>query len=119
MTECVCQSVSVKIPEGRFFKVMISSNADGASLNFRMNRANLAQLEKSRPRLITIHATKLSLTNSLPKIKEYKDIDDIMTSIFHVFLQKVENTTAALNIGGYIFPEVTGTIFVTHRLKGT
>ena len=59
------------------------------------------------------------MTNSLPKIKEYKDIDDIMTSIFHLFLQKVENTTTALNIDGYIFPEVTDTIFVTHRLKGT
>ena len=52
-------SVSVKIPEERYFKSTISSNADGASLNFRMNRANLAQLEKSRPRLITIHCNKI------------------------------------------------------------
>ena len=64
-------------------------------------------------------------TSGRTGFKEFKLIDDLMTSVFYLHKRSgklkrmFRNTANALNIDGYVFPKVTGTRFVTHRLKGT
>ena len=118
----------VNLPENTYKYCMISSTADGASVKFGKYSGLLTQQKENRPLLITIycvaHRAELALKDSLVKYKEYKEVDDLMTSVF--YLQKrsgklkrvFKNTAAALNIDGYVFPKVTGTRFVTRRIKG-
>ena len=120
---------SIKISEDAFHKRMVSSTADGASVNFGRYNGVLTQQKETRPWLITIHCVahraELALKDSLLSFKEFKMIDDLMTSVFYLHRRSgklkrmFRNSANALNIDGYVFPKVTGTRFVTHRLKGT
>ena len=106
---------------------MISSTAEGASVNFGKYSGLLTQQKENCPWLITIHCVahraELALKDSLLKYKQFNEVDDLMTSVF--YLQKrsgklrrmFKNTATALNIDGCVFPKVTGTRFVTHQLN--
>ena len=71
------------------------------------------------------HRAELALKDSLLSFKAFKMIDDLMTSVFYLHRRSgklkrmFRNTANALNIDGCVFPKITGTRFVTHRLKGT
>ena len=64
---------------------MISSTADGASVNFSKYSGLLTQQKENRLWLITIHCiahrAKLTLKDSLLKYKEFKEVDDLMTCL--------------------------------------
>ena len=69
------------------------------------------------------HKAELALKDSLLKYKEFKEVDDLMNYVFYLHKRSgklkrmFKNNATALNIDGYVFPKVTGTRFVTHRLK--
>ena len=77
----------VKLPENTYKYRMISSTADGASVNFGKYSGLLTQQKQNRPWLITIHCVahraKLALKDSLLKYKEFKEVDGSMTSVFY------------------------------------
>ena len=118
----------VKLPESTYKYRMILSIADGASVNFDKYSGLLTQEKENYPRLVTIqcvaHRVEMALKDSLLKYKEFKEVDDLMASVFYLhklsgkLKRMFKNTATALNIDGYVFPKVTGTRFVTHRLKG-
>ena len=114
----------VKLPENTYKYRMISSTAGSASVNFGKYSGLLTQQKENRPWLITIHCVvhraELALKDSLLKYNEFKEVDDLMKSVFYLHkrsgkLKRIfKNTAAALNIDGYVFPKVTGRRFVTH-----
>ena len=116
----------VKLPGNTYKYRMILSTADGASVNFGKYSGLLTQQNENRPWVITIHciahSAELALKDSLLKYREFKEVNDLITSVF--YLQKhsgklkriFKNTATVLNIDGYVFPKVTGTRFVTHQL---
>ena len=117
----------VKLPKNTYKYCMISSTADGASVNFGKYSGLLTQQKENHPWLIMIHCVahraELALKDSLLKYKEFK-VNDLMASVFYLHKRSgklkrmFKETATALNIDGYVFPKVTGTRFVTHQLKG-
>ena len=77
----------VKLPQNTYKYRMISSTADGASVNFRKYSGLLTQQKQNCPWLITIHCVahraELALKDSLLKYKEFKEVDGLMTSVFY------------------------------------
>ena len=75
----------VELPENTQKYRMISSTADGASVNFSKYSGLLTQQKENRLWLITIHCiahrAKLTLKDSLLKYKEFKEVDDLMTCL--------------------------------------
>ena len=105
---------TIKISEDTFQKLMVSSTADGASVNFSRYNRVLTQQKETRPWLVTIHCVahraELALKDSLLSFKEFKLIDNLMTSVFYLHKRSgklkrmFRNTANALNINGYVFP---------------
>ena len=86
------------------------SIADGASVNFGKYSGLLTQQKENHPWVITIHciahSAELALKDNLLKYKEFKEVNDLITSVF--YLQKCsgklkrifKNTATVLNIDG-------------------
>ena len=109
--------MTLKIHQGKSVKSMISSTADGASLNFSKYTGILTQQKENRLWFITIHCVshraKLLLNGSLLQL------NDLVASKFYLHkrlgkLKKIfRNIPSPLNIDGYIFSRATGSRFVT------
>ena len=103
----------VKLPENTYKYRMISSTANGASVNFGEYSGLLIQQKQNDPWLITIHwisyRVEMALKDSFLKYKEFKEINDLMTSVFYLHKRSeklkrmFKNTATALNIDGYAF----------------
>ena len=107
---------------------MISSTADGASVNFGRYSGLVTRQKSNRKWLVTIHCVshraELSIKDSIYKNHFFKEIDEFMIGLFAFFKNSgklkrmVQNSAKLHGIQYYIIPKISGTRFITHRLRG-
>ena len=115
------------LDEDQYVYSMISSTADGASVNFGKYRGVLTQLKLARPWLLTIHCVnhriELSVKDAL-KDPYFDDVEAIYLANFKLLKNsgalkdKLKKCAAALDITHYVLPKITGTRFINHRRRG-
>ena len=118
----------VKLSEDNYKYGVVSTTADGASVNFGKYRALMTRMKSGRDKLVSkhyvAHRSELSLKDSLLKAKEFKKLDDLMIGLYNLhkrsgkLKRSMRCDAKTLGIDAYVLPKVTSTRFVCHRLMG-
>jgi hypothetical protein len=119
----------IGISKTDYQKKLVSSTADGASMNFGAYSGLLTQMSADdQSWLLKIHCVchrvELAFGKALMNVKEFADVRQFMISLFYVckksgkFKQQIRVTAEAMDVTVYNFPKVHGTRFVNHQLKG-
>ena len=106
---------------------LISSTADGASVNTGIYNGVLTQLKRSRPWLLTIHCAnhriKLAVKSAFD-IPQFQEVEEFYKTNYYLLKNsgklkhQVKECDATLGIQYYELPKIHGTRFINHRRRG-
>ena len=115
-----------RLPLKDFNTKLVSSTADGASVNFGRLSGFLTRLDAERGWLLKIHCSNHRIelaVKSAFKDSEFSKIDTFYESIFNILKHsgkiksQIKAAPEAMNIQHYSLPKLTGTRFIGHRIN--
>ena len=117
----------IKLTEGEYRRKLISSTADGASVNFGAFQGVLTQLAENRDWLIKIHCVNHRVELAAKKVineSVFTDVEQFYLSIYFFlnnsgrFHSECKQSAEAQNVDFKELPKIHGTRFLGHKRNG-
>ena len=121
------ESGSYRMSQEDYQGKLVSSTADGASVNTGKYNGVLTQLKRNRPWLLTIHCANHRVELAVKSafyIPEFEAVEEFYKTNYYLLKNSgklkslLKECAASLGIHYYELPKIHGTRFVNHRRRG-